>query len=102
MIDYSYKVPLRSILKYHIDLGISNLNNGNLQNLKPKILCYELLISRCIELVLWHYRDTIEKIIDFNFAANYNSYFSLSKGSANYISLFWGKLQLNFKHFGEN
>jgi hypothetical protein len=44
-----------------------------------------------------YYRNTIEKIIDFNFGSNYNSYFLLPEDGANYISLFWCKLQTHFK-----
>jgi len=36
--------------------------------------------------------DIIEKIIDFNFGANYNFYFLQPEGGANYIPLFWCKL----------
>jgi len=40
---------------------------------------------------------TNKKIIDFNFAVNYNYYFLLLESGENYISLFWCKLQTYFK-----
>lgn len=42
----------------------------------------------------------LKKIIDFNFSANYNSYFLLLEGGVNYILLFWDKLLTHFKNVG--
>ncbi|KAE9543412.1 hypothetical protein AGLY_002212 [Aphis glycines] len=96
LVAYKYKkrVSIKTVKLFHLQLIAKHkiLSKQIFQiNIAKLILGLWISLSKSI------YRNTIEKIIDFNFGANYNSHFLLPEDGANYISLFWCKLQTHFK-----